>query len=44
MQNVIDLKLNVAVKWVALWICIWENLGSGVNLEIIYPDRFLWFS
>jgi len=44
MLNMIGFKLNVAVKWVALWICICENLGSDVNLEIIYLDRFLSFS
>jgi heme/copper-type cytochrome/quinol oxidase subunit 4 len=44
MQNMIGFKLDVAVKWVALWTCFWENLGSDVNLKIIYPDRFLWFS
>jgi len=44
MQNMVGFKLNVAVKWVALWIYIWENLGSDVNLEIIYPERFLCFS
>jgi hypothetical protein len=30
--------LNVMVKWLTFWLCIWEVLGSNLGPETCYPD------